>query len=76
MVDEKAKPEKKQAEKTPPKEAQEPAKKEAKKCFVVCDGKNITSKRGILSGGDPVSSEILSGGKAALDSLVKAGYVK
>jgi hypothetical protein len=75
MAEEIEKPKKQQAKKDTPKEVEKPPKKEAKK-FVVCDGKNITSRCGILSGGDQITSEMLSGGQLALDQLVKSGYVK
>lgn len=56
------------------KEVEKPPKKEIKK-HLVLEGKNITSKCGILSAGDEVKVEMLSGGQVALNQLIKAGYV-
>lgn len=37
--------------------------------------KAVTTKRGILSDGDEIKAEYLSGGKKALDAFVKSGHV-
>jgi hypothetical protein len=37
--------------------------------------KAITTKRGILSDGEEIKAEYLSGGKKALDAFVKSGHV-
>lgn len=44
-------------------------------CFV-CEGKSITSKKGILKAGDEVKAEYFAGGQKDLDALIKLGCVK
>jgi hypothetical protein len=47
----------------------------SKKAYFVKMGKAITSKRGILSDGDPIEADDLSGGKEALEYFEKAGFL-
>lgn len=41
----------------------------------IAKGKSITSKRGILAGGDSVTAGDLAGGESAFAALVKAGHI-
>lgn len=41
----------------------------------VAPGKAITSKRGIVSDGEPVSPDIFEGGQGTVESLVKRGFL-
>lgn len=41
----------------------------------IAKGKSITSKRGILTGGDSVTAGDLAGGESAFAALVKAGHI-
>ena len=43
--------------------------------YKVVDGKAITSKKGILSGGRIVTDDCFPGGKKTLDALVESGCV-
>jgi len=43
--------------------------------FYVCEGKAVTSKRGILSDGAEIKADDLKGGKEALEAFVKSGHV-
>jgi len=54
-----------------------PKKKAKAKVIVykVVNGKAITSKRGILSGGDTVTEDCFPNGKKTLDALVESGCV-
>ena len=49
--------------------------KAAKPPFSVGKGKALTTKRGILGGGEEVTAEDLPGGKDALTALVESGHV-
>ena len=39
--------------------------------YVVVDGRSITSRRGMINGGKPISSDDLSGGEEALKVLLR-----
>lgn len=43
--------------------------------YVVVDGCSITSRRGMINGGKPISSDDLSGGEEALKVLIAKGFV-
>lgn len=43
--------------------------------YVVVDGRSITSRRGMIHGGKPISSDDLSGGEEALKVLIAKGFV-
>lgn len=43
--------------------------------YKVVDGKAITSKKGILSGGDVVTEDCFPSGKKTLDALIDSGCV-
>ena len=43
--------------------------------FYVCDGKAVTSKRGILSDGAEIKADDLAGGAEALNAFIKSGHV-
>lgn len=43
--------------------------------YRVVDGKSITSFRGVIGPGSPVSARDLSGGQAALETLIESGIV-
>lgn len=43
--------------------------------YVVVDGRSITSRRGMINGGKPISSDDLSGGEEALKVLIAKGFV-
>lgn len=49
---------------------------ESKNSFIVCTGKAITTRRGILSNGDEIKAEDISGGKEALERFILSGHVK
>lgn len=51
-------------------------KKPKPKLHYVCDGVTITSKKGILISGKCVFENDLSGGKKALDALLKKGCIE
>lgn len=54
----------------------EPEAKDTKKPeFYVMQGKCLTSKRGLLSDGDEIKVEDLSGGLVAIKAFVKSGHV-
>ena len=42
---------------------------------VVAEGKSITTKRGILADGEPITPEDLAGGEEAFGQLAEAGYI-
>lgn len=42
---------------------------------VVVDGRSITSRRGMINGGKPISADDLSGGEEALKVLIAKGFV-
>jgi hypothetical protein len=44
--------------------------------FAVAPGKAITTKRGILGGGEPVTVRDLGGGQGALDALLDKGFLQ
>ena len=53
-----------------------PAEKVIKKPpFSVAKGAAITTKRGILSNGDEIKAEDLSGGQKAIDAFVKTKHI-
>lgn len=56
-----------------PAPAPAPAPVEAKPC--VAEGKCVTSKRGILSAGEPIKPGDLAGGEEAYKALRDAGYI-
>ena len=43
--------------------------------FYVCEGRAVTSKRGILADGDKIKADDLAGGKEALEAFIKSGHV-
>lgn len=43
--------------------------------YVVVDGRAITSRRGMINGGKPISADDLSGGEEALKVLIAKGFV-
>lgn len=43
--------------------------------FYVCEGKAVTTKRGIRADGAEITADDLAGGKEALDAFVKSGHV-
>lgn len=43
--------------------------------YVVVDGRSITSRRGMINGGKPISADDLSGGEEALKVLIAKGFV-
>lgn len=43
--------------------------------FYVCDGKAVTTLRGIIADGDEIKADDLKGGKARLAELITSGYV-
>lgn len=48
---------------------------EEKLRFIVAEGKSITTRRGILSEGNEIKADDMSGGKQALKAFVKSGHV-
>lgn len=49
---------------------------EPKDSYLVCAGKAITTRRGILSGDDVIRPEDIAGGKEALENFVLSGHVE
>lgn len=47
-----------------------------KGAYYLCDGKAITTRRGILSNGDEIKAEDISGGKEALDHFVETKHIE
>ena len=43
--------------------------------YAVVDGRSITSRRGMINGGKPISADDLSGGEEALKVLIAKGFV-
>jgi hypothetical protein len=70
-------PSAKVAEAAPPKRGRGRPRKDAAKAasYVIAPGKAITTIRGILAEGAPITAADLSGGQDAFDALVKGGYV-
>lgn len=44
--------------------------------YYLCKGKAITTRRGILSNGDEIKAEDISGGKEALDHFVETKHLE
>ncbi len=57
-------------------EKQEVIQKPKKKSYYVCKGKSITSKRGVLGPGKCICENDFTGGKDALDRLLKKSSIE
>jgi len=58
------------------KENETPQTTSSQEAFVVCQGKALTSARGILSDGASISAKDLAGGDEAFKAFIKGGYIE
>ena len=56
--------------------AADPKSSRKKGAYYLCKGKAITTRRGILSNGDEIKAEDISGGKKALDDFVETKHLE